>query len=99
MVTTAQARSVRVTAQNLARMADQGVLARVRHGVYRVAGTSWSPDDDLRAASLALAPELMAHERPANRAPTWSRTLPSQHYVAERWGGIVEVGMTSRAST
>jgi predicted transcriptional regulator of viral defense system len=46
----------------MARLANEGVLERVTHGVYRVVGAG-SPLDDLRAAWLALAPELRAADR------------------------------------
>jgi hypothetical protein len=48
----------------MARLAREGVLERVAHGVYRVVGAG-SPLDDLRAAWLALAPEQLAATRRA----------------------------------
>jgi predicted transcriptional regulator of viral defense system len=62
LVTTAQARAVGATPQSMARLANEGVLERVTHGVYRVVGAG-SPLDDLRAAWLALMPDLRAAER------------------------------------
>ncbi|TCN40229.1 putative transcriptional regulator of viral defense system [Kribbella orskensis] len=62
LVTTAQARAASVSAQSMARLAAEGVLERVTHGVYRVVGAG-SPLDDLRAAWLALAPEQPAAAR------------------------------------
>ncbi|MGW6278810.1 type IV toxin-antitoxin system AbiEi family antitoxin domain-containing protein [Kribbella sp. NPDC055071] len=62
LVTTAQARAAGVSPQSMARLANDGVLERVSHGVYRVVGAG-SPLDDLRAAWLALAPEQQASDR------------------------------------
>ncbi len=49
--------------QHLARLAKSGALERVRHGVYRTAASPGRAHDSLRAAWLALAPALTAHER------------------------------------
>ena len=70
LVTTAQARSLGVSAQAVARLTNQGALERVTQGVYRVTGAPPSPLDDLRAAWLALEParrlaERLRDERPA----------------------------------
>jgi predicted transcriptional regulator of viral defense system len=62
MVTTRQARAAGVSSQAMARLANEGVLERLAHGVYRVVGAG-SPLDDLRAAWLALAPERRAADR------------------------------------
>lgn len=62
LVTTAQARAAGVTPQSMARLASEGVLERVAHGVYRVVGAG-SPLDGLRAAWLALEPEEPAADR------------------------------------
>lgn len=58
MITTAQARQVGISAQTMAALAKQELLERVRHGVYRMAGAPSDPADGLRAAWLAMAPEL-----------------------------------------
>lgn len=63
MFTSAQARHRGLSAQHLARLAKTGALERVRHGVYRTAASPGSAHDSLRAAWLALAPDLDAHER------------------------------------
>lgn len=63
LVTTAQARAEGLTSQQLARLADAGVLERLRHGVYRVAGAPPNLHEDLCAAWLALSPRQAAHER------------------------------------
>jgi predicted transcriptional regulator of viral defense system len=63
LFTTAQAGQVGVSSQQLARLAGQGVLERVRHGVYRVAGAPPGQRDHVRAAWLALRPAQTAGER------------------------------------
>src|SRR5450759_5904129 len=62
LITTAQARNAGLSSQQLARLADTGVLERLRHGVYRAVGAPPNPNDDLRAAWLALAPARTAQE-------------------------------------
>lgn len=69
LVTTAQARAVGVSAQGVARLAAQGGLERVTHGVYRVSGAPPSPLDEIRAAWLALDPGRRATERLRDESP------------------------------
>lgn len=69
MITTAQARSLGFSAQDMARMAKQGRLERLQHGVYRVAGAPPTPQDRLRAAWLALDPAHTAAERRRSPSP------------------------------
>ncbi|MFG1818075.1 type IV toxin-antitoxin system AbiEi family antitoxin domain-containing protein [Kribbella sp. NPDC049174] len=69
LLTTAQARTVGVSPQALARLTNQGALERMTHGVYRVTGAPPSPLDDLRAAWLALDPARRAGERLRDQAP------------------------------
>lgn len=69
LVTTAQARSVGVSVQAVARLTNQGALERMTHGVYRVTGAPPSPLDDLRAAWLALDPTRRASERLRDQTP------------------------------
>ncbi len=63
LLTTAQAKTVGVSPQQIARLARSGVLERVVHGVHRLAGTAHDPLADLRAAWLALEPETRAGDR------------------------------------
>jgi len=63
LVTTAQARTLGVSAQRVARLTNQGSLERITHGVYRVAGAPPHPLDDLRAAWLTVDPSRRAAER------------------------------------
>jgi len=63
LLTRRQAERASVSPATLQRLATQGVLRRVAHGVYLLAGAP-SPDlVDLRAAWLQLAPETPAWER------------------------------------
>lgn len=63
MVTTAQAAGVGVTALRLSRMTRDGYLSRMRHGVYKIAGTPGHPHDEVRAAWLATDTRLTRAER------------------------------------
>ena len=63
LLTTPQARSIGVTAAQLARFAEQGALVRLQHGVYVVAGVPFDRHRDLQAAWLALDPRVPAYER------------------------------------
>jgi len=49
--------------QTIQRLADQSVLERVAHGVYRLSGAPRPDHLDLRAAWLQLAPDVPAWER------------------------------------
>jgi hypothetical protein len=69
LLTTAQAKTVGVTPQQIARLAKSGVLERVVHGVHRLAGTTYDPLSDLRAAWLALEPQTLAGDRLARADP------------------------------
>jgi predicted transcriptional regulator of viral defense system len=63
MVTSAQASMQGVTRLDLSRLAADGLLERLAHGVYK---TTASPSDDLdrlRAAWLSTDPKRLAHER------------------------------------
>lgn len=68
-VTTAQARSRGVSAQSMARLARQGLLERLSHGVYRMAGSADTALEDLKVAWLALEPGRMVAERVLEAAP------------------------------
>lgn len=63
LLTTPQARSLGVTAAQLARFAEQGALVRLQHGMYVVAGVPFDRHRNLQAAWLALDPRVPAYER------------------------------------
>lgn len=70
LVTAAQARSIGVNAQQLARLAQSGVLERRLHGVYRLAGVPYDRLVDLKAAWLSLEPGATAAQRVEHLDPT-----------------------------
>lgn len=63
MLTTAQATAAGIARSTLLRREQGGSLERIRHGVYRLAGTPTDPLDDIRAAWLASNPSALARER------------------------------------
>lgn len=63
LFTSAQAKAVGVTVQQLARLATDQVIQRLRHGVYRLAGVPEDPRTALRATWLALDPTRTAAQR------------------------------------
>jgi|tagenome__1003787_1003787.scaffolds.fasta_scaffold20982834_4 hypothetical protein len=63
LVTASQARQAGVTDQQLARLARQGALERLRHGIYRLAGAPADGRTELKAAWLSLAPHLSVDQR------------------------------------
>ncbi|MHA6798527.1 type IV toxin-antitoxin system AbiEi family antitoxin domain-containing protein [Bounagaea algeriensis] len=64
MVTTSQARQLGVETVTLTRLVEQGLLLRLRHGVYAVAAAEEADHADLKAAWLALNPKVAAWRRP-----------------------------------
>jgi len=68
MVTSAQASMHGVTRLDLSRLAADGLLERLAHGVYKDAGAPGDQFDDLRAAWLSTEPKRFAHERSKNLA-------------------------------
>lgn len=69
MLTTAQARHVDVNAQQIARLTSTGVLQRLQHGVYRLAGVPHDRLTELKAAWLGLEPQTTASDRLARPDP------------------------------
>lgn len=63
IITSSQAAQVDVDARTLARLATNGELERVAHGIYRLSGVPAHPLDDLRVAWLSLNPRHTASER------------------------------------
>jgi len=63
MVTTAQAAARGVTRMNLSRLARDGHLERLGHGVYRAAAAPTSRFSGVKAAWLSIAPTLTAEAR------------------------------------
>ena len=69
LITAAQARVLGVSPQALARLANQGTLERLIHGVYRVGGAPPSPRDELRAAWLTFDSARRANDRLRDESP------------------------------
>ena len=69
LVTTAQARTLGVSAQAVARLTNQGALERMSHGVYRVTGAPPEPFDGLRVAWMGLDPGRRVAERLRDSSP------------------------------
>jgi predicted transcriptional regulator of viral defense system len=63
MVTSAQASMHGITRLDLSRLAADGQLERVAHGVYKDAGAPAGPYDDLKAAWLSTDPKTMGEAR------------------------------------
>lgn len=63
MVTSAQASMHGITRLDLSRLAADGQLERLAHGVYKDAGAPASPHDDLKAAWLSTDPKTMGEAR------------------------------------
>ena len=68
MVTSAQASMHGITRLDLSRLAADGQLERVAHGVYKDAGAPAGPYDDLKAAWLSTDPKTMGEARIKNGA-------------------------------
>jgi Transcriptional regulator, AbiEi antitoxin len=63
LVTRRQAEAAGVSPATLQRLSNEGVLERVGHGVYHLAGAPLPDHVPLRAAWLQLAPDVLAWER------------------------------------
>src|SRR5436190_9223419 len=73
LVTRRQAELAGVSQATTQRLASEGVLERVAHGVYQLTGAPTPNHLELRAAWLQLAPEV----------PAWER-IPDQGVVSHR---------------
>ncbi|MFF2111543.1 type IV toxin-antitoxin system AbiEi family antitoxin domain-containing protein [Rhodococcus koreensis] len=63
LFTTAQAKTLGFTTQQIARLAEGGTIERLRHGGYRISGAPFSPHEQLRAAWLLIEPGTTAGQR------------------------------------
>lgn len=68
MVTSAQASMHGITRLDLSRLAADGQLERLAHGVYKDAGAPAGRHDDLQAAWLSTEPKVMGETRLKNAA-------------------------------
>lgn len=69
LFTSAQAAVVGIRAYQLKRLADEGLLIRLRHGVYRLAGAPEPLFENTRAEWLALEPARPAADRVHDATP------------------------------
>lgn len=69
LFTTAQARAVGVSPQQLARLSDRGIVERLRHGAYRISGAPMEREEQLRAAWLMIEPAVTADDRLNQKQP------------------------------
>ncbi|MFF0547205.1 type IV toxin-antitoxin system AbiEi family antitoxin domain-containing protein [Nocardia thailandica] len=71
LVTSRQAGAyVGASPQQLKKLADSGMLERVRHGMYRVARFPYDQHQDLRVAWMALDPDRLIWQRLDDQVPT-----------------------------
>src|SRR5579863_1524873 len=74
LVTRQQATNAGVAPATLARMIKSGVLERIAHGIYLMAGSPRPDHAELRAAWLQLAPTLLRGTARASKG--WCHTDP-----------------------
>lgn len=101
LVTRRQAQEAGVGHTSLARLAGDGRLERVAHGVYRIRGTGEPEHLGLRAAWLQLAPEAPAWTRlddPAGAVISHT-SAASLHQVGDLRADIHELTLPGRRQT
>lgn len=101
LVTTAQASAAGVNRQGVARLSRRGLLVRLTHGVYRLAGTPPHRHDELRAAWLALDPTHVAGDRVQRHgvAVVSHRSAALLHDLGDVDADILEFTVASRHQT
>lgn len=101
MVTAAHASAAGTGAQALARLANNGELERIGHGIYRLAGAPPGPHDELRAAWLAIDPGRTPTER-ISTGPTEvvsHRSAAVLHELGDLEADILEFTTSVRRQT
>ena len=83
MLTTQQALRRGVSRLALSRLADQGVIERLAHGVYATAEGAFGKNSALKAAWLSLDPHRFAFERMEDDPAGFTVT---HRPAAELWG-------------
>jgi predicted transcriptional regulator of viral defense system len=81
MVTTAQAATRGISRLHLSRLADDGQLERIGHGIYRDAGAPPEQFDGLKAAWLSVNPKQTAYERTQSRPTDAVVSGPAASYL------------------
>lgn len=104
LFTATQAKDAGVDPTSIRRLAERGLTLRMRHGVYAIAGTPFSPDLEVKALWLGLRPGIMAADRtrgfdPANDAVVSHSTAASIWRVGDLWpdGAHFTVGGRKRS--
>ena len=69
IITTAQAHREGITRLQLGRLAEQGVIQRVRRGVYLLPSTQFNADLEIRTAWISLEPGTYIAERWDSHSP------------------------------
>lgn len=82
---TAQAKQFGITDKDLARLNNNGLISRIRSGVYIAEGTPWSNLTEIRAQWLALEPKSLAHERDSQAVIS--------HITATQIYGVGDLGL------
>lgn len=102
LVTRRQAELAGVSPATLQRVASEGVLERVAHGVYHLSGAPIPDHLELRAAWLQLAPEVVAWERTPRQGVVSHRSAAALyglgHLPADRHDFTVPARRQSRRS-
>lgn len=83
LVTRRQAEDAGVSKATFTRLVGHGVLERVAHAVYRLAGVPQADHLALRAAWLQLAPEVPAWERSAEQGVVSHRSAAALYGLGE----------------
>ena len=101
MFTTAQARALGATAQHVARAAKASKIERIRHGVYRIAGSPPDYRDEIRAAWLLVEPEIFAydHIRLAQPATVSHRSAARLHELGDLDADVMDFTVARRKQT
>lgn len=85
LATSAQAKAEGIGLHTLRRLAEQGTLTRVRHGVYASSSTALTPEVEAQAQWLALRPKQMAADRIHDPSLAGEAVI-SHTTAAELWG-------------
>ncbi|WP_084481795.1 type IV toxin-antitoxin system AbiEi family antitoxin domain-containing protein [Nocardia grenadensis] len=102
LLTTAQAATVGANTKQLQRLVEHGVLARLRYGVYRLAGVPDSPVEPLRAEWLALEPARTVGDRIGDDVPIGivsHRSAADLHRLGDLDADYLEFTVTARRGT
>jgi hypothetical protein len=83
LITRRQANAACVPPATITRLVGSGLLERVAHGVYKLAGAPSADHLDLRAAWLQLAPEVPAWQRTAEQGVVSHRSAAALYGIGD----------------